>query len=65
MTPQLKYIVVLLVAFCSAGLPSEKISNAFFKHHTSMETKNLALQYLIREPNGNLTGATPPVERLF
>lgn len=45
-----KYIIVLLLAFGSAGLFSKQKSSTIMKYETMMETKNLALKYLIREP---------------
>jgi phospholipase/carboxylesterase len=45
-----KYIIVLLLAFGSAGLYSKQKSSTIMKHETTIETKNLALKYLIREP---------------
>lgn len=45
-----KYIIVLLLAFGSAGLYSKQKSSTIMKHETTVETKNLALKYLIREP---------------
>ena len=45
-----KYIIVLLLTFCSAGLYSKQKSSTIMKHETTIETKNLALKYLVREP---------------
>lgn len=45
-----KYIVVLLIAFGFTGLHFKKELSTSLKQQTIMETKNLALQYLIREP---------------
>ena len=42
--------LVLILSFGGAGLFSQQIPGTTFIEETKMETKNLALQYLIREP---------------
>jgi phospholipase/carboxylesterase len=45
-----KSILVLLLSFGSAGLFSQQKPGNTFREKTNMETNNLALQYLVREP---------------
>lgn len=45
-----KFITILLLAFVSTGLHSKKIETKMLTDERKIETNNLALHYLVREP---------------